>query len=47
MILLLKMCFIFGQGSQNQNIFIIDPGHGGKDSVAIGINGIQEMIRCL
>ncbi len=42
MILLLKMCFIFGQGSQNQNIFIIDPGHDGKDSVAIGINGIQE-----
>ena len=42
MILLLKMCFIFGQGSQNQNIFIIDPGHDGNDSVAIGINGIQE-----
>lgn len=37
-ILLLKMCFIFGQ----QKVIIIDSGHGGKDSGAIGINGILE-----
>ncbi|MCK0115129.1 N-acetylmuramoyl-L-alanine amidase [Gelidibacter sp. F63206] len=41
-ILLLKMCFIFGQESATQKIIIIDVGHGGKDSGAIGINGIQE-----
>ena len=40
--LLLKMCFIFGQEIGSQKIIIIDPGHGGKDSGAIGINGIQE-----
>lgn len=38
MILLLKMCLIFGQ----QKVVIIDPGHGGKDSGAIGVNGILE-----
>lgn len=41
-ILLLKMCLIFGQGTPNQKIIVIDPGHGGKDSGAVGINGIQE-----
>lgn len=42
MILLLKMCFIFGQENPYQKVIVIDPGHGGKDSDAIGINGIQE-----
>ena len=42
MILLLKMCFIFGQENPYQKVNVIDPGHGGKDSGAIGINGIQE-----
>tara|TARA_R110002111_G_scaffold259264_2_gene329099 strand:+ start:88 stop:750 length:663 start_codon:yes stop_codon:yes gene_type:complete len=37
-ILLLKMCLIFGQ----QKVIIIDPGHGGKDTGAIGANNIQE-----
>lgn len=37
-ILMLKMCVVFGQ----KIIIVIDPGHGGKDSGAIGINGIQE-----
>ncbi len=37
-ILMLKMCFIFGQ----KKIIVIDPGHGGEDSGAIGINSIQE-----
>ncbi|GAA3657415.1 N-acetylmuramoyl-L-alanine amidase family protein [Flavivirga jejuensis] len=38
MILALKMCVVFGQ----QKIIVIDLGHGGKDSGAIGINSIQE-----
>lgn len=40
--LLLKMCFIFGQETSIQKRIVIDVGHGGKDSGAIGINGIQE-----
>ncbi|RKR07949.1 N-acetylmuramoyl-L-alanine amidase [Maribacter vaceletii] len=38
MLLLLKMCFLFGQ----QKVIVIDPGHGGKDTGAIGIHGILE-----
>lgn len=41
-ILFLKMCFIFGQEIIIQKKIIIDVGHGGKDSGAIGVNGIQE-----
>lgn len=41
-ILLLKMCIIFGQETTAQKRIIIDVGHGGKDAGAIGINGIQE-----
>lgn len=37
-VLMLKMCFIFGQ----KKIIVIDPGHGGKDTGAIGVNNIQE-----
>lgn len=40
--LLLKMCIVFGQESSTQKRIIIDVGHGGKDSGAIGINKIQE-----
>lgn len=40
--LLLKMCFIFGQEIGVEKRIVIDVGHGGKDSGAIGINGIQE-----
>ena len=33
----------FGQSKGNRKtIIVIDPGHGGTDSGAIGINGIQE-----
>tara|TARA_R110002033_G_scaffold77030_2_gene128745 strand:- start:6335 stop:6970 length:636 start_codon:yes stop_codon:yes gene_type:complete len=41
-ILLLKMCIIFGQETSAQKRIVIDVGHGGKDSGAIGRNGIQE-----
>lgn len=41
-LLLLKMCFIFGQESVAHKRIIIDAGHGGKDSGAIGINGLME-----
>jgi len=37
-ILMLQMCLIFAQ----QKVIVIDIGHGGKDTGAIGINGIQE-----
>jgi len=38
MILLLKMCLVFGQ----KKVVVIDPGHGGIDSGAIGVNNIHE-----
>jgi N-acetylmuramoyl-L-alanine amidase len=41
-LLLLKMCFVLGQEPVSQKRIVIDVGHGGKDSGAIGINGIQE-----
>lgn len=41
-ILVLKMCIIFGQETRVQKRIVIDVGHGGKDAGAIGINGIQE-----
>jgi len=41
-ILVLKMCFIFGQETSAQKRIVIDVGHGGKDTGAIGINNIQE-----
>ena len=37
-ILLLKMCFVFGQ----KKVVVIDPGHSGIDSGAVGVNGIYE-----
>lgn len=34
---------IFGQSNENRKtVIVIDPGHGGTDSGAIGINGIPE-----
>ena len=38
MIFLLKICLVFGQ----KKVVVIDPGHGGTDSGAIGVNGIYE-----
>ena len=37
-ILMLHFCVIFGQ----QKLIVIDPGHGGTDSGAIGVNKVQE-----
>ena len=37
-ILMLQGCQVFAQ----QKVIVIDPGHGGKDSGAIGINELQE-----
>ena len=37
-ILLLKTCFVFGQ----KKVVVIDPGHGGIDSGAIGSNGFMK-----
>jgi N-acetylmuramoyl-L-alanine amidase len=37
-ILLLKICLVFGQ----KKVVVIDPGHGGIDSGAIGVNGTYE-----
>ena len=42
LLLLLKICIIFGQPPSPKKIFVIDVGHGGKDAGAIGINGIME-----
>ncbi|WP_339337438.1 MULTISPECIES: N-acetylmuramoyl-L-alanine amidase family protein [unclassified Croceitalea] len=38
MILLLKICLVFGQ----KKVVVIDPGHGGIDSGAVGVNGTYE-----
>lgn len=37
-ILVLQMCFVFSQ----KKVVVIDVGHGGNDTGAIGINNIQE-----
>jgi N-acetylmuramoyl-L-alanine amidase len=42
LLMLLKTCVIFGQDLHTKKVIIIDPGHGGKDTGAIGINGIKE-----
>ncbi|MCF6297127.1 MAG: N-acetylmuramoyl-L-alanine amidase [Flavobacteriaceae bacterium] len=38
MILMLQICFVFGQ----KKVVVIDVGHGGKDTGAIGVNTILE-----
>ncbi|MFD0837413.1 N-acetylmuramoyl-L-alanine amidase [Mariniflexile aquimaris] len=42
LLVMLKMCFLFGQNLDGRKRIVIDVGHGGKDSGVIGINGIQE-----
>ena len=33
---------VFGQEVNQRKLIVIDPGHGGIDSGAVGVNGIQE-----
>ncbi len=33
---------LFGQEHTNKKIVVIDPGHGGTDAGAVGVNGINE-----
>jgi len=40
--LLLQFCVVFAQGGNEKRSIIIDPGHGGFDSGAIGTNGVLE-----
>ncbi len=42
LLLLLKSCMLLSQNLRAQKRIIIDVGHGGKDSGAIGINSILE-----
>ncbi len=42
MFLLLKTCLVFGWNLSAQNRVVIDPGHGGKDSGAIGLKSMLE-----
>ncbi len=42
MLLLLQISTIYGQELNRPLRVVIDPGHGGMDSGAIGVNGIQE-----
>jgi N-acetylmuramoyl-L-alanine amidase len=36
------MCVIFAQNTDLKKQIVIDVGHGGKDTGAMGVNGIQE-----
>jgi N-acetylmuramoyl-L-alanine amidase len=40
--LMLQVCLVFGQAGIQKKVLLIDPGHGGLDSGAVGINGILE-----
>lgn len=40
--LLFQLSIVFGQETNAQKRILIDVGHGGKDTGAIGVNGIQE-----
>ncbi|MFC4689965.1 N-acetylmuramoyl-L-alanine amidase [Dokdonia genika] len=42
MFLLLQFCVVFAQGERIKKRIVIDPGHGGFDSGAVGINGVLE-----
>ena len=42
LLILFEMCFSFAQNPTSKKRIIIDVGHGGFDTGAIGINGIKE-----
>lgn len=42
LLVLLNMGVCFGQSGLSKKVIVIDPGHGGLDSGAIGLQGIQE-----
>jgi N-acetylmuramoyl-L-alanine amidase len=42
LLILFKMCFSFAQEWTPKKIIVIDVGHGGFDTGAIGINGLKE-----
>ena len=41
-ILLFKSCLFLSQDLGTKKVIVVDPGHGGNDSGAIGANGIEE-----
>ena len=43
-ILLMKMILVLGQEFETKKRILVDPGHGGNDSGAIGVNGVQEKV---
>ncbi len=42
LIMVLKMCIVFAQNPTLKKRIVIDVGHGGIDTGAIGLNGIRE-----
>ena len=42
LILLSSFCAVFGQGMVSKKVVVIDVGHGGVDSGAVGVNGLME-----
>ncbi len=41
-ILLTSIQLTYGQENHQKSIIVIDPGHGGTDSGAVGVNGLEE-----
>ena len=38
---------VFGQEVAQRKLIVIDPGHGGIDSGAIGVNDVSEKRNCI
>lgn len=37
-----SLAVVYGQERKKKHIIVIDPGHGGPDTGAVGVNGIEE-----